>query len=161
MKARKGFTLVELLIVIVIIGILAAAMLLSSVSATDSAEASNIISDLRGLKTAALMLFADSMDDFSNKVYGPPPAQPVDIGMLTRYVADPAKYGYGGAYSFEVNVLNGETKWWVGFNMTTGNKGPSIGEKLTGKAKSIGLYKDMAYTFFDDKTDTEVWMAVR
>ena len=65
MKMRKGFTLVELLIVIVIIGILAAAMLLSSGSATASAEASTIVSDMRSLKASALMLYADSMDEFN------------------------------------------------------------------------------------------------
>ena len=59
---RKGFTLVELLIVIVVIGILSAMMMLSSTEAVSSARASNIISNLRNLKTAALAWYIDSMD---------------------------------------------------------------------------------------------------
>ena len=57
---RKGFTLVELLIVIVVIGILSAMMMLSSTEAVTSAKASNIVSNLRNLKTAALAYYADN-----------------------------------------------------------------------------------------------------
>lgn len=59
---RKGFTLVELLIVIVVIGILSAMMMLSSTEAVSSARANNIISDMRNLKTAALSFYADHID---------------------------------------------------------------------------------------------------
>lgn len=60
MRARKGgFTLVELLIVIMIIAILAGMMMLATGSATDSAEATKIINDLRNVKAAALMYFVD------------------------------------------------------------------------------------------------------
>ena len=59
---RKGFTLVELLIVIVVIGILSAMMMLSSTEAVSSARAADIISDLRNLKTAALAWYADNLD---------------------------------------------------------------------------------------------------
>jgi general secretion pathway protein G len=56
---RKGFTLVELLIVIVIIGILAGSMMMLMGSSTDKAEATKIISDLRVMKGAVLQYYAD------------------------------------------------------------------------------------------------------
>ena len=60
---RKGFTLVELLIVIVVIGILSAMMMISSTEAVTSARASNIVSNLRNFKTAAMALYVDNYDD--------------------------------------------------------------------------------------------------
>ena len=64
---RKGFTLVELLIVIVVIGILSAMMMLSSTEAVTSAKASNIISNLRNFKTAALAYYVDHLDDLEDE----------------------------------------------------------------------------------------------
>lgn len=61
-RKARGFTLVELLIVIVIIGILAGSMLLVFGSTTDSAKATRIISEMRSLKAAAMMYYADNND---------------------------------------------------------------------------------------------------
>ena len=59
-RTRKGFTLVELLIVIAIIGTLSAAMMVASGRATASAKASTIISNVEACKTAASMYLADN-----------------------------------------------------------------------------------------------------
>ncbi len=56
---RKAYTLVELLIVIIIIGILAGMMTLSSSQASDSAKASRIIAEIRTMKAAAALYKAD------------------------------------------------------------------------------------------------------
>ncbi len=61
---REGFTLVELLIVIVVIGILSAMVMMSSTEAVTSSRASNIVSNLRNIKAATLALYSDSIDTF-------------------------------------------------------------------------------------------------
>lgn len=61
-RRHEGFTLVELLIVIVVIGILAAMMMFASNEAISTARASNIVSDLRNLKTAVLAWYYDNRE---------------------------------------------------------------------------------------------------
>jgi len=61
-KERVAFTLVELLIVIIIIGILTGMMMLIVHSGNHAAEAAKIISDLRSLKSAAMLYYLDDPD---------------------------------------------------------------------------------------------------
>ena len=157
MKMRKGFTLVELLIVIVIIGILAAAMLLSTGSATASAKASNIISDLRSMKSACLLLYADSMDEFDANPDLFKGLTPKDA--LRKYVDNPEKYTT--AYSFEAA---GDGKWYVCYTINDADAGAEeIKAKLAGKAKSVGLQKSASTAtdaVYDGTADT-VFMVAR
>ena len=80
-KKSKGFTLVELLIVIIIIGMLAGMMMLSTGGATAKAEATKIVSDMRNMKAAAVMVYADGGD------------WPEKIGDLSEYLDGTVKSG--------------------------------------------------------------------
>ena len=141
MKAHKAFTLVEILIVIVIIAILASAMLLSSSDATASAEAANILSDLRSLKVAALALYASSMDH--NLVIDDWAANSIgSLPLLAPYMDNPEKLiNSSSAYEFfKTNVAGVGLKWWVVYDLDRGGKSDTVAAKLAGKAKSVGLY---------------------
>jgi general secretion pathway protein G len=130
LKKRTGFTLVELLIVIIIIGILAGAMLLVAGSGTDKAEATKVVSDLRGLKAAALMYYADNPNSI---VSGD-----VDIDKLKKYmdrnidVAD---------YEFSVGTVSGDAEggWFVG---QLKSKTAGVKDKLKAMAIETGLLKN-------------------
>ena len=159
-KVRKGFTLVELLIVIVIIGILAAAMLLSSTSATASAEASSIVSELRGLKAAASMFYADSMDVITAASTLSKTGHAAITGYLAKYMDNPNKVRENTAFTFHSDSAQG--KWYVGYQL---NKvSPQVKEKLAGRAKTTGLYSSHADTTSTNAyagSTNEVWMVAR
>lgn len=59
---RKGFTLVEILIVIIVMSILGAMMTYSSSQAISSNKAAEIVVKLRNLKIAAMQMYVDKLD---------------------------------------------------------------------------------------------------
>ncbi|MBQ7543443.1 MAG: type II secretion system protein [Synergistaceae bacterium] len=157
---RKGFTLVELLIVIVVIGILAAMMMLSSTEAVSSARANDIISNLRNLKTATLAWYADNIDKVNSNgevlkadgKYGKfGQDDVVTIMDILPYLGNTglekgdkslnsqqrgAKDSSGGLYALD--YANNGKQWYVVYQMPNDND-TRVKEKLASRAKSIGL----------------------
>lgn len=84
---KKGFTLVELLVVIVIIGALSGILMISAVGALDKAEATKIAADLKNIQSASMLYFADESRWPSG-----------DITSVNRYLS--AKLDSSGDYSF-------------------------------------------------------------
>lgn len=129
---RKGFTLVELLIVIVVIGILSAMMMLSSTEAVSSAKASNIVTNLRNLKTAALALYVDSLDHFSDSTAAAP-----SIDDVVKYLNNGSELPERLKYKVHKNSAG---DWYIMYEIqgSTSEK-TSIKQKLAGRASSLGL----------------------
>ena len=155
-NTRKGFTLVELLIVIVVIGILSAMMMLSSTEAVTSAKVSNIVSNLRNLKTAALAYYTDNMDDFSKD-----PTKAPDMAKVWEYLNNKKTtgetYDIPDSKNYDIKLsTDSDTKnmWFLGYTITGTTKEVSqIKNKLKGRAGSMGLLKDMKKTADNAYTD--------
>lgn len=180
--SRKGFTLVELLIVIVVIGILSAMMMLSSTEAMSSAKASNIAANLRNFKTAVLAWYADHADlvlpdgkinvtvkeNGNGKEVTGVRIQNVykngsDLGIAKYFnteasfvINSSSNVGYCVKDCGSEGGATAQSTWFVGYIFSKGED--AIKEKLKNKASSLGLR--FAGTDPQKKGDEAVWMKV-
>ncbi|MBQ7197128.1 MAG: type II secretion system protein [Synergistaceae bacterium] len=119
-RSKRGFTLVELLIVIVVIGVLSAMMMLSSTEAVSSAKAADIINNLRNWKTATLEWYTDNLD----KVDG--------SGRIKK---DSDTTSYTGYFAYNKDVKASEIAKYLSTEFTAQSNGsvkdPSGGEYYT------------------------------
>ncbi len=151
---RKGFTLVELLIVIVVIGILSTMMMLSSTEAVTSAKANNIISNLRNFKTAAMVMYGDYLDSM-DRGYSPTGTGdfPSDFdtavdAILVKYMnkgdsnaSDPETAHYHIVMSKAPN--NSDNGYYIRYDNVIDTR---VREKLARRAASVGLLQGVTTT---------------
>ena len=126
----EGFTLVELLIVLVIVGILAGALLLVASAGTDKAQAARVVSDLRNLKAAAVEFNASTSN------------WPASVTDLSAYLDGPLECV--GPVCYE--VASSEAGAFVGFRADLARTGAGVRDRLKGMAGTVSLYSDTALT---------------
>lgn len=151
---RKGFTLVELLIVIVVIGILSAMMMLSSTEAVTSARASNIVSNLRNFKTAAMAMYVDYYDymdkgkepisaDWTLGSEGSDGTKAILVKYMNKGDSNATDPETGNYNIVKAQAPNGGEGYYIVYKAANDTR---VQAKLAGRGASVGLLQDVSST---------------
>ena len=145
---RKGFTLIEILILFAIIGTLSGIIAFVNKNASSSAQANHIIHDFRSLKTAAMLWHNDN-----------PKSTTHDRKAILKYLNSksmveitdtPAKNG-----GYILKVADNGKSWYIGREISNDS---GIRNKLTAKANSSKLLgSDMKSPY---NNDSHIWVQI-
>ena len=129
-KNQKGFTLVELVVVIAILGILAGLAIPRFMSATETARGARIIADMRTLESA------ETLYNVEKGVYTKNMSDLINAGYLAAEPIPPQ-----GAYIIpESGVTGTNSEGAYGLDLT-----PASDTKVAGVAITLGEKKDLQY----------------
>lgn len=146
---RRGFSLVELLIVIVVIGVLSSMMIFSSSESISSAKASNIISNLRSLKNAAFAMYINHPESFDTTAPANPTKDQLALAM-----------GESNIEGYDIKVAN--SQWFI---EATVEDNATLKNKLKARAKDAKLLSDTALPTTEESgyynNENKVYMFVR
>ena len=146
-NTRKGFTLVELLIVIAILGTLSAAMSASITGSTAKAKAAAIANNVETLKNAASIYYTDNMESATA-------LNVTTTAVLTKHIATWGDFGTGTINYTAVDDPTGRENWAVIVDFHTDGEADAIKEALT-KIKGYGSYGQKIGGDGDDKDDPD------
>jgi len=142
MKRRRGFTLIELMVVVIVLSLLAGIALLKYIDLRNSAIAAQMSQELRAVQVAAMNYYADKEDWPAEAGAG---AVPVGLGPLlpgqlatsfdrVQYVLDYENFGSGAPdVVIGVSVTTSDARLFAKFTQYLGTKSPFFlsGSKLT------------------------------
>ncbi len=159
-RTRKGFTLLELLVVIGVMGILSSTAMIAGQQATDAARATNIADGLEKAASAMMMYYSDNAEDIAmNGIHqsGTKSANAILAEGANAYLKKSSalvEKETEGKYSVavvNVNAATGSTtlaaaqEWWIVYTLPATDTA-GIGPILKNKAKRMELKNAAAGT---------------
>ena len=158
-KMRKGFTLLELLVVIGVMGILSSTAMIAGQQATDGARATTIAEGLEKAASAMMMYYADNAGDIA--VNGDTVADVIAGANAYLKTAD-ALVDTAAAGSYSVSLVGDAPAqtWWIVYTLPTTDVA-GVGAILKNKITRMGLKKAAAATPEDYDGGATVAMQVR
>ena len=164
---RKGFTLVELLIVMGIVGILGAMGLIAGQEATSAARATVIADNLEKLATAGMMFYEENSEeiDKTGKIGNEAVTAEILAGGINAYLKDDnniAAVATGDNTYFA--AINGEgtaMTWWVGYKFGTSDGNTQVQKALKNKKNRMHLRTAATVTTDDYAGGDTVYMKIR